>query len=111
VFQPGLLRGRAGLIAVLNHLGMRADHAAVIQHVRDLGLHAAAHDGGLAFPGAWLLRHSADLGTGSAGVLLALLAVFEADLPVLPFLEPVAVRIPRDGQKEVNHEHSRLAGP
>ena len=37
--------------------------------------HAVARDGALAFPGAWLLRHSADLGTGSAGVLLALLAL------------------------------------
>lgn len=110
VFQPGLLRGRAGVVAMLTHFGRPADRPLILRHVRDLGLHAVARDGGLLFPGPFLLRLTADLATGSAGVLTALLAAFEADLPVLPFLEPETVRLPHDEPKEVNHEHPRLAG-
>jgi lantibiotic modifying enzyme len=110
VFQPGLLRGRAGVIAMLTHLGRPADRPVITRHVRDLGLHAVAREGGLLFPGPFLLRLTADLATGSAGVLLALLAVFEADLPVLPFLEPETIRLPHEEPKEVNHEHPRPAG-
>jgi len=95
VFQPGLLHGRAGVIAMLRHLDeSRDDQPLVLDHVRRMGWHALSYEGELAFPGALLQRLSMDLATGSAGILLALRAVFEdGPTPVLPFLDtrsPVA---------------------
>ena len=51
-----------------------ADHCqiALDRHRRLLSLHQISYQGHLAFPGDQLLRLSADLATGSAGVLLAL---------------------------------------
>ncbi len=97
VFQPGLFEGRAGVLAVLCQLGDPADKPVLHRHVADLAWHAVTHQGRLAFPGAGLLRLSTDLATGSAGVLLALHAVFEDRRPVLPFLDvraPAATGFP-----------------
>jgi hypothetical protein len=55
-------------------------------HVRDMAWHALSYGGGLAFPGENLLRMSMDLGTGTAGVLLALGAALHDDPVHLPFL-------------------------
>jgi hypothetical protein len=87
VFQPGLFQGRAGLIAVLSESFSSAEvPAAVTGQIRRLGWHAVLHDGNLAFPGAWLVRLSCDLATGSAGILLALRTAFERCPLGLPFL-------------------------
>ncbi|WP_062650006.1 class III lanthionine synthetase LanKC [Streptomyces maremycinicus] len=73
--EPGLLAGRAGLMAMLaaqpEFPGRRE---ALTRHVRGLALHAVSLKSGIAFPGRWLLRLSMDLATGGAGILLALCA-------------------------------------
>jgi hypothetical protein len=80
--QSGLFSGRAGMLL---HLARQRDPRAAM-HVRDMAWHALSYGGGLAFPGENLLRMSMDLGTGTAGVLLALGAALH-DRPVhLPFL-------------------------
>ncbi|MCO6007567.1 class III lanthionine synthetase LanKC [Actinoallomurus purpureus] len=80
--QSGLFSGRAGMLL---HLARQGDPRAAA-HIRDLAWHAVSCEGGLAFPGEHLLRLSMDLGTGTAGVLLALGAALH-DRPVhLPFL-------------------------
>lgn len=61
VIYPGLMQGRAGLLLV-DPRGRPSD----------LDLHAVPYAGGTAFPGVTLRRLSMDLGTGTAGVLLAL---------------------------------------
>jgi hypothetical protein len=56
--------------------------------VRRLNWHAVSYRGHMTFPGDQLLRLSMDLGSGTAGVLLALGAALH-DQPVhLPFLGP-----------------------
>lgn len=98
VHNAGLLRGRAGAIAMLAALGGTDDHPAVRRQVRRLSWHARHHRGHLAFPGFRLLRLSSDLATGSAGVLLALSSACEGSGPVLPFLAPRSVTVaPRKG--------------
>jgi hypothetical protein len=68
--------------------GTGGQDAVVAAHVRRLDWHAMSYGGHLAFPGDQLLRLSMDLGTGTAGVLLALGAALH-DTPVaLPFLGP-----------------------
>ncbi|MBP2703615.1 class III lanthionine synthetase LanKC [Microbispora sp. RL4-1S] len=85
--QSGLFAGRAGMIAGLA-TGSRPDRRAAGEHIALLGWHELPYGGGLAFPGAQLLRLSTDFATGSAGVLFALGTVLH-DQPVsLPFLEP-----------------------
>ena len=106
VFQPGLFRGRAGLLATLGHLGFAEDRPAVRAHVHRLAWHAVLHDGHLAFPGHGLQRLSMDLATGSAGVLLASRAAFETGAAFLPFLSPepavaVASSTPEGGELDV----------
>ncbi len=91
--QSDLFGGRAGMIAHLSRAhapGTAAEHDPVVaSHVRRLAWHALDFRGHLAFPGEQLLRLSMDLGTGTAGVLLALGAALH-DRPVhLPFLEPL----------------------
>ncbi|MBY8879642.1 class III lanthionine synthetase LanKC [Actinacidiphila acidipaludis] len=91
VIQPGLFNGRAGLLgylALTRHDGA-ADgpaRAAVMlrRHRTRLALHQISYEGRLAFPGDQLLRLSADLATGSAGVLLALGTAL-AGTPFLPW--------------------------
>jgi tRNA A-37 threonylcarbamoyl transferase component Bud32 len=86
---PGLLSGRAGMILYLSRRlepGQGADDPLVAAHVRRLNWHAVSYAGDLAFPGEQLVRLSMDLGTGTAGVLLALGAALH-DQPVhLPCL-------------------------
>ncbi|MYT26956.1 serine/threonine protein kinase, partial [Streptomyces sp. SID7760] len=81
IIQPGLFNGRAGLIGYLALTAARADARAgspggtaalLDRHRALLTLHHVTYAGHLAFPGDQLLRLSADLATGSAGVLLAL---------------------------------------
>ncbi|MFC5728523.1 MULTISPECIES: class III lanthionine synthetase LanKC [Nocardioides] len=92
--QAGLLMGRAGIIAAEASLARSAGGpastpgAVTAELVRGLGWHALPYAGGLAFPGNQLLRLSMDLGSGTAGVLLALGAAL-GERPVhLPFLGP-----------------------
>ncbi|MER8185021.1 class III lanthionine synthetase LanKC [Kitasatospora sp. NPDC094015] len=91
IIQPGLFNGRAGL---LGHLALTAppdgtaaaaEHHALLRRQRALlALHQITYQGHLAFPGDQLLRLSADLATGSAGVLLALGTAL-AGTPFLPW--------------------------
>ncbi|MDT0309540.1 class III lanthionine synthetase LanKC [Streptomyces sp. DSM 44917] len=105
--QPGLFRGRAGMIW---HLARTATPGVT---AADLDAQAAALDwyampwgGGLAFPGDQMMRLSMDLATGTAGCLLALAAAHRGDTggraPGLPFLPPPPgggpqIPPPRDG--------------
>ncbi|MFJ2776771.1 class III lanthionine synthetase LanKC [Kitasatospora sp. NPDC087315] len=88
VIQPGLFNGRAGLLGYLAVTRRRADEAeatALLGRQRALlTLHQVPYRGRLAFPGDQLLRLSADLATGSAGVLLALGTAL-AGTPFLPW--------------------------
>jgi hypothetical protein len=80
--EPGLFRGRAGLIAYLS----ATQTAGADAHIARLRWHAVSHRGDLAFPGQEMHRLSMDLATGSAGVLLALGGAFNEDRAALPFL-------------------------
>ncbi|WP_411079161.1 class III lanthionine synthetase LanKC [Streptomyces sp. cmx-18-6] len=73
VREPGLFTGRAGLLATAGQLspGDRTGPE-VLASVRNLSWHLIAEEDGLLVPGAGLRRCSADLATGSAGLLLAL---------------------------------------
>jgi predicted Ser/Thr protein kinase len=82
--QAGLFNGRAGMILYLAGRDRR-DAAA---HVPRLAWHAVRYAGGLAFAGDALLRLSMDLGTGTAGVLLATAAALAPGGAALPFLGP-----------------------
>ena len=88
----GLFSGRAGMLLYLSRgltPGSGGEDAVVATHVRRLNWHAMSYQGHLAFPGDQLLRLSMDLGTGTAGVLLALGAALH-DQPIhLPFLGAV----------------------
>ncbi|MEV7927090.1 class III lanthionine synthetase LanKC [Kitasatospora sp. NPDC088779] len=75
VREPGLFRGRAGLLLALDRLGGAAVRDVVREQVRKLQWHLVARPEGLLVPGMRLRRFSADLHTGAAGVLLALRAV------------------------------------
>lgn len=70
--EPGLFRGRAGLLLALSRLGESGEREAVLGQVRKLQWHLVARPEGLLVPGMRLRRFSADLHTGAAGVLLAL---------------------------------------
>ncbi|MFE4177409.1 class III lanthionine synthetase LanKC [Streptomyces sp. NPDC056909] len=88
VRNAGLLRGRAGAIATLAALGDPRDAPAIRTQIRRLAWYAQLYQGHLAFPGFRTHRLSADLATGSAGVLLALNSAFEGGEPALPHLDP-----------------------
>jgi tRNA A-37 threonylcarbamoyl transferase component Bud32 len=85
--QPGLFRGRAGMMLYLSR-EQRADRVAcdprVAAHVRRLAWHAISYRGGIAFPGEALFRLSMDLATGTAGVLLGLARALSPDGGELP---------------------------
>jgi hypothetical protein len=83
--EPGLFDGRAGMILFLATSG-EEEHVAT--HIRRLSWHAMSYGGGLAFPGAELMRLSMDLATGTAGVLLAVGAALHTEPVGLPFLVP-----------------------
>lgn len=87
--QPGLFEGRAGMILHLARTG--APREALAEQIAALGWHSMPYEGQLAFPGNHLMRLSMDLGTGTAGCLLALGAAHAAAddaTPHLPFLPP-----------------------
>ncbi|MFY1593733.1 class III lanthionine synthetase LanKC [Micromonospora sp. WMMD737] len=88
--QSGLFAGRAGIIAYLaaypDDPGLCRERDA---QVARLAWHALPYRDGTAFPGEQLLRLSMDLGTGTAGVLLALAAARPDDPVRLPFLAPL----------------------
>ncbi|MCZ4612050.1 class III lanthionine synthetase LanKC [Streptomyces sp. Lzd4kr] len=94
--QPGLFQGRAGMILHLSRTttpGADADRLAA--QIAGLGWYAMSYQGQLAFPGHQMMRLSMDLGTGTAGCLLALRAALGTDeagaAPAhLPFLPPPA---------------------
>ncbi|TDU03353.1 lanthionine synthetase-like protein [Streptomyces sp. 846.5] len=77
VREPGLFGGRAGLVAILGLLGEPGQDQELLRSIRRFSWHAVRREGGLFFPGAGLTRLSADLASGSAGILLALHTVFE----------------------------------
>ncbi|MGQ4365086.1 class III lanthionine synthetase LanKC [Streptomyces sp. SAS_272] len=91
--QPGLFQGRAGMILHLARTtGPGATRARLDEQIAALGWFAMPYQGQLAFPGHQMMRLSMDLGTGTAGCLLALSAALDADGPGpgahLPFLPP-----------------------
>ncbi|MFL6078044.1 MAG: class III lanthionine synthetase LanKC [Mycobacteriales bacterium] len=83
--QPGLFIGRAGAIL---HLAGAHERAHATAQVPRLAWHAIRYAGGLAYPGDQLFRLSMDLGTGTAGVLLALGALLHDEPVHLPFQAP-----------------------
>jgi tRNA A-37 threonylcarbamoyl transferase component Bud32 len=88
----GLFSGRAGMILYLSRdlpAGAGREDLVVGEHVRRLDWHALSYRGHLAFPGDGLMRLSMDLGTGTAGVLLALGAALDDEPVHLPFLGPL----------------------
>ncbi|MCU1350378.1 MAG: serine/threonine protein kinase, partial [Acidobacteria bacterium] len=94
----GLFSGRAGMILYLSRglaPGIGREDPFVAAHVRRLDWHAMSYRGHLAFPGDQLLRLSMDLGTGTAGVLLALGAILHDEPVHLPFLGPVRADMAR----------------
>ncbi|MFE7618463.1 class III lanthionine synthetase LanKC [Streptomyces sp. NPDC057496] len=78
VREPGLFRGRSGLVATAHRLAGGEPGPEVLDSVRNLSWHLVAEQDRLLVPGARLRRFSADLATGAAGVLLALHTVFAA---------------------------------
>lgn len=89
VIHPGLLYGRAGLLATLAMGRHRGEdpvaERAIALHLSRFAWYATPFRGGIAFPGNQLLRLSMDVATGGAGVLLAFAAVLDGR-PTLPFL-------------------------
>lgn len=83
--QADLFNGSAGMIMSLAAHDRR--DPLIAAHVRRLAWHAIPHAGGLAFPGERLFRLSMDLGTGTAGVLLALAAALSPQGAAMPFFE------------------------
>ncbi|WUH97797.1 class III lanthionine synthetase LanKC [Spirillospora sp. NBC_00431] len=71
MLSAGLLDGRSGVLAVLARLPGADEDPAIDMHLRRLGWHAVRYHRHLAFPSGDLNRLSMDLGTGTAGVLLA----------------------------------------
>jgi hypothetical protein len=85
----GLFYGRAGMVMYLSRdlaPGAGARDHGIAGHLRRLGWHAMRYEGHLAFPGDQLLRLSMDLGTGTAGVLLAAGSALHDEAVHLPFL-------------------------
>ncbi|SEP74105.1 Protein kinase domain-containing protein [Streptomyces sp. yr375] len=91
--QPGLFQGRAGMILHLARTtAPGATPARLAEQIAALGWFAMPYQGQLAFPGHQMMRLSMDLGTGTAGCLLALAAALDPDgagtTAHLPFLPP-----------------------
>ncbi|OUE29664.1 Serine/threonine-protein kinase PrkC [Clavibacter michiganensis] len=83
VVEPGLSRGRAGLIAAAQLLG---EDDIVREHLSELPLHVLPVPGGVSIPSIGLFRLSMDLATGSAGLALALGTITGDTHQILPFL-------------------------
>ncbi|PWI13711.1 lantipeptide synthetase [Streptomyces sp. Act143] len=96
--QPGLFQGRAGLILHLARTSTPgASRERLAEQIDGLGWFAMSYQGQLAFPGHQMMRLSMDLGTGTAGCLLALGAAHDAGAGAhLPFLPPLG-RPPQRG--------------
>ncbi|WP_328463578.1 class III lanthionine synthetase LanKC [Streptomyces sp. NBC_00448] len=89
--QPGLFVGRAGMILHLARTtAPGVPDGALAAQIDALGWYGMAYRGELAFPGNQMMRLSMDLGTGTAGCLLALGAANAGQHPTprLPFLPP-----------------------
>ncbi|MFI5960889.1 class III lanthionine synthetase LanKC [Streptomyces asoensis] len=91
--QPGLFQGRAGMILHLARTtAPDAPRARLDGQIAALGWFSMPYQGQLAFPGHQMMRLSMDLGTGTAGCLLALAAALDPDGTGagahLPFLPP-----------------------
>lgn len=82
VNDGGLFGGRAGLMALRRILGAPRDEA----HLRSLSLHVVGWNDALVTLGPLALRLSADLGTGAAGVLLAVHGELDEGPVAPPFL-------------------------
>jgi tRNA A-37 threonylcarbamoyl transferase component Bud32 len=77
--QPGLFQGRAGMILHLARTDTPgATRQRLAEQIDGLGWFSMDYQGQLAFPGHQMMRLSMDLGTGTAGCLLALGAAQEA---------------------------------
>ncbi|SNX65709.1 lanthionine synthetase-like protein [Streptomyces sp. TLI_55] len=88
--QPGLFQGRAGLILHLARTSTPGARERLAGQIDGLGWFSMSYQGQLAFPGHQMMRLSMDLGTGTAGCLLALGAALDAGAdPHLPFLPPL----------------------
>jgi tRNA A-37 threonylcarbamoyl transferase component Bud32 len=88
--QPGLFAGRAGMVLHLARTTAPAlPDGALAEQIDALGWYGMTYGGGLAFPGNQLMRLSMDLGTGTAGCLLALGAALGERPAGLPFLPPL----------------------
>ncbi|MEU4835561.1 class III lanthionine synthetase LanKC [Streptosporangium sp. NPDC023615] len=86
--QCDLFRGTAGHVATLARCG--APDEDLDRRLREMGRHAIAFRGHLAFPGTNGFRLSMDLATGGAGVLLAMSQAAGTCSSFLPFLSPRA---------------------
>ncbi|HWG23000.1 class III lanthionine synthetase LanKC [Actinospica sp.] len=104
VVLPGLLDGRAGLISALADTGVD-NRIRVTRHMERLGWQLLPYRGRLAVPGRQLLRLSMDLGTGAAGVLLAVTAA-STERGALPLLDS---RRPR-GHAGLPHTRNEKGG-
>ncbi|MDQ0684914.1 hypothetical protein QFZ56_003877 [Streptomyces achromogenes] len=91
----GLLHGRSGELLALEDGGSEIERDVLRFHLDALGWEAiAAEPGRIDFLGNYGYRLSTDLGTGSAGVLLALAALRDG-APALSFLAPSAAGVRR----------------
>lgn len=91
--QPGLFNGRAGMVLHLSRTTTPgAEPAHLDAQVRALAWYGIPYQGHLAFPGDQMMRLSMDLGTGTAGCLLALGAARHDEPVGLPFLPPLTQR-------------------
>jgi serine/threonine protein kinase len=110
ILQPGLFTGRAGFIMYLSQVSgpfqdgpfqETVPKPILDRHLRRLAWHATPYQGHIGFPGDQLLRLSMDLGTGSAGILLALSAALDEEGAFLPFfrrrtiVDPAQPKVPR----------------
>ncbi|MFE6821523.1 class III lanthionine synthetase LanKC [Streptomyces sp. NPDC057690] len=91
--QPGLFQGRAGMILHLARTSTPgATRSRLDEQIAALGWFAMPYQGQLAFPGHQMMRLSMDLGTGTAGCLLALAGALDPEgtgaTAHLPFLPP-----------------------
>ena len=85
--QPSLFSGRAGMILHLARTtAPDVPAGALAAQIDALGWYGMAYEGELAFPGNQMMRLSMDLGTGTAGCLLALGAALGDTRARLPFL-------------------------
>ncbi|GGN43392.1 serine/threonine protein kinase [Streptomyces kronopolitis] len=91
----GLLHGRSGEILALEDGGSESERGVLRFHLDALGWEAIASEPGrVDFLGNYGYRLSTDLGTGSAGVLLALAALRDG-APGLSFLTPAVSEVQR----------------